>query len=267
MAWASIDRGVGPPVLLLHGQPGSGSSWLPLVDLLDGEFRVLAPDRVGYGATPGEAVGVADNAELAAQLLIDAGVGPTTVVAHSWAGGVAVLLALRHPELVKSLVLVGAACTPDSLTTLDFWLNLPVIGDALTVVGLFGISEVLPVARLLAGSVRPPLGDWLGAVLPDYGVMGDARGATGRPKRSFMTEQRALTAEMGSISGALATLDLPVEVVAGDWDLVVPPGAAVTLARAIPDAELTLVPRAGHFLARDAPEELAGVIRRAAVPG
>jgi pimeloyl-ACP methyl ester carboxylesterase len=263
MTWASIDRGSGPPVLLLHGQPGSGSAWLSLVGLLEPQFRVLAPDRVGYGATPGEAVGLAENAELAARFLSDLGVGPTTVVAHSWAGGVAVLLADRYPQLVSSLVLVGAACTPDSLTTLDFWLNLPVIGDALTAVGLFSISEVLPVLRLMTGSVPQSLGEWLRAALPDYGVMGNARGATGRPKRSFMVEQRALTEEMASITDTLGSLDLPTEVVAGDWDVVVPPAAAVTLARAIPEAELTLVPRAGHFLARDAPEQLAAVIERA----
>jgi len=263
MDWASIDRGVGEPILLLHGQPGSGSAWLPLVGLLAPEFRVLAPDRVGYGATPGEAVGLAENAELAARYLVDAGAGPATVVAHSWAGGVGVLLAHRYPHLVRSLVLVGAACTPDSLTTLDFWLNLPVVGGALTVLGLFGISEVLPVARLLTRSVPAPLDDWLRAALPDYGVMGNARGAIGRPKRSFMIEQRALTDEMATITRTLASLDLPVEVVAGGWDLVVPPTAALSLVRAIPDAELTLVPRAGHFLARDAPEQLAAIIERA----
>ncbi len=47
------------------------------------------------------------------------------MVAHSWAGGVAVLLAVHHPDTVQSLVLVGAACTPDSLNALDRWLNVP----------------------------------------------------------------------------------------------------------------------------------------------
>ena len=53
-------------------------------------------------------------------------------------------------------------------------------------------------------------------------------------------------------------------VVTGDWDVVVPPRAAVSLARAIPGAELTLLPRAGHFVARDDPQGLADVITRSA---
>ncbi len=63
---------------------------------------------------------------------------------------------------------------------------------------------------------------------------------------------------------ALGHLDLPVAVVSGGWDLVVPSRAAVSLARSIPGAELTILPRAGHFVARDDPDALAGVIRRTA---
>ena len=65
----TTDRGVGEPVLLLHGQPGTGASWEPVAERLVGTHRVLAPDRPGYGATPGEARGLAGNADLAAELL------------------------------------------------------------------------------------------------------------------------------------------------------------------------------------------------------
>ncbi len=60
---------------------------------------------------------------------------------------------------------------------------------------------------------------------------------------------------------ALDRLDLPVAVVSGQWDLVVPPQAAETLARAIPGAELVFLARAGHFVARDDPSSLVDVIR------
>ena len=150
----STDRGSGPPVVLLHGQPGSGAGWDPLSVLLEPEFRVLAPDRPGYGATGGEARGLGENADIVADFIRERQAGPATVVAHSWAGGVAVVLAVRHPEAVQSLVLVGAACTPDSLNGLDYLLNVPVLGDVLTVVGLVGIIEVLPRMRPLV-RIRP----------------------------------------------------------------------------------------------------------------
>jgi pimeloyl-ACP methyl ester carboxylesterase len=264
---ATTDRGAGPPVVLLHGQPGIGASWDPLSRLLEGEFRVLAPDRIGYGATWGEAQGLAANADLVAELVHDRHLGPATLVAHSWAGGAAVLCADRYPDAVKSVVLVGAACTPDSLNAVDHWLNAPVLGDVLTVASLVGIGVVLPRIRHLTGHFPSRYGEWLGTVLPDEGVMGGLPGGLGRSRRSFATEQRAIVDEMDSVTAALGRVRLPVAVVAGEWDIVVPPGAAVTLAHAIAGAELIVLGRAGHFVARDDPEGLAEVIRRLAAAG
>ncbi len=259
---ASTDRGKGPVVVLLHGQPGSGAAWNPLAARLEERFRVLAPDRIGYGATKGEARGLAGNADLVAAFLIEREATPATVVAHSWAGGVAVLLAVDHPELVSRLVLVGAACTPDSVNALDRWLTIPVLGPALTVAGLLGIGAVLPRLAPLVRFVPAGHRRQVATALPDRGALGDQRGALGRQRRTFLTEQRALNEELPDVTAALGRLDVPVAVVSGQWDVVVPPRAAVSLARAIPGAELTLLPTAGHFVARDDPAGLAEVIER-----
>ncbi|MGH9081455.1 MAG: alpha/beta fold hydrolase [Acidimicrobiales bacterium] len=258
---ASIERGSGPPVLLLHGQPGTGAAFGPLMARLVLEFRVLAPDRTGYGSSPGEAVGLAATADQMADFLTERGAAPAAVVAHSWSGGAAVLLASRYPTLVQSLVLVGAACTPDSIGALDRWLTVPLVGDALTVVGLAGIGSVLPwVRRLVLPFMPAGRRDQVASTLPDRSVMQGASGALGRHKRSFMIEQRALVDELPVVTAALGTLDLPVAVVCGQWDLVVPPRAAATLAEAVAGARLTIV-RAGHFVARDNPAALVEVIR------
>jgi pimeloyl-ACP methyl ester carboxylesterase len=250
-------------VVLLHGQPGTGASWEPVSRQLDAEYRVLAPDRPGYGSSPEPARGLADNADIVAAFIRQRAAAPATVVAHSWSGGVAVLLGARYPELVRSLVLVGAACTPDSVNALDRLLTVPGVGDALTVVGLAGIGGMFPRLRPLARHAPDRLRARIESALPDEGVTGGDQGSLGRHRRTFMIEQRALLDELDLVIGSLASVTVPVEVVAGQWDLVVPPRAAVTLARAIPGARLTLVARAGHFVARDNPEALATVIRRA----
>ncbi|HEY4929095.1 MAG TPA: alpha/beta hydrolase [Acidimicrobiales bacterium] len=258
----AIDRGTGPTLLLLHGQPGSGSSWDPVTDRLADRFRVLAPDRPGYGSTAGEAQGIAANAVLAAALLEMSGTGPATVVAHSWAGGVGVLMADRYPHLVHGLVLVGAACTPDSLDGFDRLLALPVLGEALTAVGLLALGEVLPKVRRLSPRVPAAYRDQFRATLPDQGVLGGERGALGRHRRTFVSEQRALLDELPVVHAALSRLTVPTAVVVGAWDVVVRPGAGRTLATAIDGAELVEIARAGHFVARDTPDELATVIAR-----
>ncbi|HEY5108886.1 MAG TPA: alpha/beta hydrolase [Acidimicrobiales bacterium] len=259
---AAIDRGTGPTVLLLHGQPGSGSSWDPVTERLADRFRVLAPDRPGYGVTAGEARGIADNAHLIAALLEVTGAGPATVVAHSWAGGVGVLLAERYPELVHGLVLVAAACTPDSVDGFDRLLALPVVGEALTMAGLVALGEVLPKVRRLSPRVPASYRDQFRAALPDQGVLGGERGALGRHRRTFVAEQRALIDELPEVHAALSRIRVPTAVVVGSWDLVVRPGAGRTLADSVGGAELVEIPRAGHFVARDTPDELAGIVAR-----
>jgi len=250
-------------MVLLHGQPGTGSSWEPLIRQLEREFRVIAPDRAGYGRTGLEACGLAANAELVAGLIEERGAAPATVVAHSWSGAVAVLLALRRPELVGSLVLLGAACTPDSLTTLDRWLVAPYLGTAMAAVGVAGIGTVLPAIRSFVPLAPRRLQPYLATALPDGEVSGVAWGELRRTVRSFTVEQRALHCEMPAVTAALGQLGLPVEVVSGQWDLVVPPRSATTLTEAVPDAVHTVINGAGHFVARDDPATVARIVRTA----
>ena len=168
----TIDRGTGPPVLLLHGQPGSGSSWLPVIDELEDEFRLLAPDRIGNGRTAGEARGFADNAAAVADFLVAQGASPATVVGHSWGGGVAIMLASRYPELVKSMVLVGSVGTVDAVSGLDRLLAKQGVGDALTVAGLGVMGEVLPRLRRWTPRLPRAAGDSSGRHPSRSGAVG-----------------------------------------------------------------------------------------------
>ncbi len=295
---ATVDTGSGPPVLLLHGQPGSKASWAPLIELLAGRFRVLAPDRPGYGDTEGEAVGLAENADAAAGLLRARETGPATVVGHSWSGGVAILMAHRHPDAVRSLVLVGSVGTRDSVNGLDRLMVVPGIGDALTVGALTGIGLILPGVRKRLqrrsrsrGAAVPGAGPGVGSptdrhrppesrtskarayvavTLPNETTPGGWRTSWGRERRTFMMEQRALLAELPAVTASLPEIRVPTSVVAGSWDMVVPLSAARSLAAAIPGADLVVIPEVGHFVARDASSILAEVIadtdRRAGSP-
>ncbi len=259
-ALGGYEAGAGPPVLLLHGQPGSSVSWAPLVPLLEDHHHLLVPDRPGYGTSRAPAQGMAANADAVAGLLEERSDGPATVVAHSWAGGAAVLLAASRPDLVSGLVLIGAACTVDSLDATDRLLGRRGVGDVLAVSGLVAMGEVLPRVRRLSRLVSADRRDRFLATLPDQGILGGERGALGRHRRSFMVEQRALLAELPTVEAALGEVRCPATVVTGQWDVVVRPSSGETLARALPRAELVALERSGHFAARDEPEAVAGVI-------
>ena len=99
-----------PTVVLIHGNVSSGAFWEPLIDAIDGRFRVLAPDLRGYGATearPMDATrGLRDcSDDLLALLEALEITAPVFLVGWSAGAGVAMQLAIDHPRRVAGLVL------------------------------------------------------------------------------------------------------------------------------------------------------------------
>ena len=104
------ERGEGPPVLFLHGTGSYGAMWEWTIDALPGARRAIAYDRRGFGASQGRlARGPAEHVRDAAALLRRLGAVPADVVTQSGGAVIALALAARHPELVRSLVLAEPA--------------------------------------------------------------------------------------------------------------------------------------------------------------
>jgi len=252
LTWQNVHHDAGtlievnvppPPVLALHGQPGSGRDFDGLARALAGACRVIAPDRPGWAGRAGEpAAGFAAGADDAVAVLDREGVDRAVVLGFSWGGGVAVELARRHPERVDGLVL-AASIGPGEPTPADRMLALPVAGRAVCAGGLAMARVVLSrkafdrfVGRRMKG-LEPGhfsrfAADWLGSTV----------------LQSFMIEQRALVTEWPAVVRRLGEVRVPTVVVTGDRDRLVAKGSARRLAAAIPGAELRTVPGAGHFL-------------------
>ena len=101
----------GLPIVLLHGVGGSRSNWAFLAPELAKTRRVLAVDLPGHGRSSAlpAAPGLGPYADRVAKLLEEEGLAPADVVGHSLGGLVGIRLAVRRPELVRSLVLAAAA--------------------------------------------------------------------------------------------------------------------------------------------------------------
>src|SRR6476661_6782991 len=97
--------GEGPPLLLVHGFGGAAWNFSELAPLLPGR-RLIIPDLPGHGASsPLPAPTLTGFADVLAEILDR----PVDVLGHSLGGVVALHLAERHPQLVRSLVLAAAA--------------------------------------------------------------------------------------------------------------------------------------------------------------
>nr|AAG17130.1 hypothetical CdoFa [Comamonas sp. JS765] len=116
------DVGSGDPVLLIHGSgPGvsAWANWRLVMPALSERARVIAPDMAGFGFSErpeGFAYGMDAWVRQAVGLLDALGIARADLVGNSFGGGLALALAIRHPERVRRLVLMGSVGVPFTLT-------------------------------------------------------------------------------------------------------------------------------------------------------
>ncbi len=117
LAVNAIERGSGSAVVMVHGLPGSGYDWRPLVDAVAARGRrAIAYDRIGYGRSDGRRDGdftFDANARDLVGLLKSENLRDVTVVGWSYGGPVSILAAGLAPDRVGRLVLIGSAGPSD----------------------------------------------------------------------------------------------------------------------------------------------------------
>jgi pimeloyl-ACP methyl ester carboxylesterase len=109
------EAGTGDAIVLLHGLFFDHRSWDGVIAALGSDFRVVAPDFPGFGASEKPPAtrfpyGIDSFAEAVADLYGGLGLARAAVVGHGLGGAVALTLAANHPELVSRLVLVDTLC-------------------------------------------------------------------------------------------------------------------------------------------------------------
>jgi pimeloyl-ACP methyl ester carboxylesterase len=249
----------GRDVVMLHGQPGSGSDWQQLADQLQAGLRVAALDRPGYGANPLAAGGFAVNARSVVAELDARGIERAVLIGHSYGGGVALAVAALRPDRVEALVLL-ASVGPDCLTGWDRLLAAPVAGEVCALAAWW-LTPWLARARLaaIARLRRRPVA---ASEHVNWHIWGNAHFDHGPLWRSFLTEQRALVAELPGLAAALPTIGQPVLLLADPYDTLIPVRTTHRLAAALPDARVELLSDIGHHIPRrGAPEAAARIIQ------
>jgi pimeloyl-ACP methyl ester carboxylesterase len=224
-------RGDGFPLLLVHGFTGSSLDWTDVVEPLAHGRQVVTLDHRGHGESPntGDAATysfdqlVADMTRLVDQL----GLERFDLLGHSMGGVVAMRYTLRHPERVRSLILMDTAAGAQ-----------PGAADLLR--GGFELVRAQGMLALYA-VIEPFLGT---------GERADVMRARQRTKLEQMdpvafTQLGEELLTYPSILDQLATLDLPTTVIVGENDTGLR-AAADALGATIPAAVLVVVPDAAH---------------------
>jgi 2-succinyl-6-hydroxy-2,4-cyclohexadiene-1-carboxylate synthase len=236
-----------PAVLLLHGFTHTGASWEPVVAALGERYRALAPDIRGHGQAT-ETVPVTLGAVLA-DLERLAGTDEFILVGYSMGGRIALHAVLAMPGQVERLILIGASpgirerAEREARRSAD---------EALA-----GEIEGMTIEAFAARWAQTPV-----LAGPPSEVL--ARAQADRLRNRPAGLARALrglgTGALPSLWERLGELAIPVTLVAGERDERFR-GLAREMAARIPDAEVLVVPEAGHAVHLEKPERVAGIIR------
>ena len=228
------DIGSGPPLLLLHGFPTTRRLWKGVAPrLVSAGVRVIAPDLLGYGDSPGEAdLGMKAQASALLELLDELGVQRIAVVAHDVGTAAAQILTVRAPERVRRLVLMDGVYETD-------WAM-----DAVESIREWDLEQAARLQPVLARRLRS-IRELLGAYAGDEGG------------RRLIHAARCLDPrETSGITARLRATGVSVRVIWGADDAYLP---LATVGRPLADAlgvPLKVLP-GGHFLPLDNAEAVA----------
>jgi pimeloyl-ACP methyl ester carboxylesterase len=239
--------GRGPAVVFVHGAGDDARVWQPQLAALAGDFTVVAWDEPGTGRSSDvpAGFGLSDYADSLAALIDGLGVAPAHLAGLSWGGTVVLELYRRHPELVTTLILADTyagwtGSLPEDevrarVATVSRMLDAP--GERLDLAssGMFAgdpPSRFVPLIEELAAAVR---------------------GESLRTQLAAMAE--------ADLSGLLPRIAVPTLLIWGEADTRSPLTVADQFATAIPEAELVVIPGAGHMSNLERPEPFNRAVR------
>ena len=256
-----VDTGSGPVALFIHGLLGSRRNWAHLVDSIDADHRVLAPDLFGHGASakPMGDYSLGAHAATMRDLLDRLEVDRVTLVGHSLGGGIALQFCYLFPERVERLVLVSSGGLGRAVSPLLRSATLP---GAEWVLPLIASSWVRDKAETVGRAVAR-LGWRAGSDLTEswqgFTSLGDADS-----RRAFLATARSVIDPGGQTVTAHDHLPMAVEiptlVVWGTRDRMIPAWHATTAHQAIPGSRVELFEGAGHFPHLDEPDRFAALL-------
>ena len=252
--YAAGTRGVGEPVVFIHGFPTSGHLWNDVIPLMPQGHRLVVLDLLGYGRSdpPSDRpLTLRAHAERVVALMDALGIQQACVVGHDLGGGVAQAMAVHAPARVTRLALIDSVAFT-GWATRD-------VRFARTVLRLTAKVPPRWVLAVLRADLERGYEDSTRAV---HSIDRFIRPfATEEGRNAFMQHLRALDAgETRALAERLGEISIPTAVIWGANDSFLPVKLGRRLAAAIPNASLTIVPGARHFLPEDAPRPLTDAI-------
>jgi 3-oxoadipate enol-lactonase len=232
--YRETGRRSGPAVLMIQGLGADKHLWDLQRIALAPWYRTIALDNRGAGRSdkPYGAYSMEQMADDAAAVLDDAGVESAHVVGASMGGVICQIMALRHPERVRSLILACTACRHHA------WRKELLAEWAET-------AQTVGMGAMTAGAARWVIGPRsFRRLAPAIGWMGPL--ALSRPAHAFAGQVAGILSIDDGLADQLGEITAPTLVIVGNQDILTPRGDSEEIAEAIPTAELVVISGAAH---------------------
>jgi len=233
--------------LMIHGWSSSWYAMSPLLPLLSRRFRCLAVDLPGYGnSEPLRQRATIDRyADLLAGLIQELSDSPAVLVGHSMGGMISIVMALRYPQLVDSMVLLCPTISGDLSTAIKLSVlpvtmleRFPLAGRLVAALEPSMLSVTDRIMRPVSFAERTEISE------ADYErIRADAR----RPGQGRVRAECYRAMRQSDLRGRLAQVERPALVIWGAEDNTVPLRDAGVVADEWRTVDLRIVPKAGHW--------------------
>jgi len=243
-------QGEGPAVILLHPFPANHEFWLPVAEILSTRYRLILPDLRGHGDSGiGEGPATMEkHAGDLARVMDDAGVGRAPLIGASIGGYVLLEFWRKHRGRVSALGLCNTKAPADSAEARGARLQA---AEEVMERGTEPFFESM-IPRLLGKITRE--------LRPDL-IDGALRMMRKMSPEDVAQVQRGM-AERPDSMDTLKTINVPALLVTGNEDMLTGRKEAELMRQHIPNSELRVIPRAGHYSPWEQPEAAGKLLRQ-----
>lgn len=248
------EAGQGPPVLLLHGFGGCAYTWRYLIPPLAVAHRVLTLELKGYGLSDKPRDGhyaVVDQADIVAEFIRRQDLHDLVIMGHSMGGGVAVMTYLQLQQdnsgPIKKLVLIDSAGYPQKL---PWFIRLAKIPGANILAALLPPRFAAALVLKKCYYHKDQITEEQVNTYAYYGSLPGAQEAISQTAKQLVLKDK----EMEALIAQYKTIQLPVLLIWGVEDEVVPLNVALSFKRDIHGAELVPLSGCGHIPPEEEPQ-------------
>jgi len=254
----------GPPVILVHGILRFVEDWLLNIEALAQNHQVYALDLVGHGCTdkPDMTYSMNELAEFLNDFMAALGIERATLIGHSLGGGVVLTQAYQRPEKVDHLVSVAGAGFGQKVHPIFQLASCTRLADLLARPTRIFIARAFKEVFYDPTIITPEMIDFAYAMFYRPG----AREAFLQTVKAGLNWRGVRPEILAAIDAALPTITIPVLIIWGRQDKILPVRQARSALERLPKARLNLLDECGHFPMLEHPHVFNALVREFLTP-